>query len=140
MIRYQEISKLINAVMEREVRLELGCGEYAFLLLVFIVGSVLGIVLVMVVTLLTQKEPEKEKNSAFECGFSPFSQARGEFYVKYFLISIIFLVFDIEIIYFIPWITTIQMGGLFGYIVFLLVTKILVIGFYYEWKKGVVDR
>jgi len=109
------------------------------LLLVLSVGAVLGILLVTVVTVLTQKPPQKEKNSAFECGFSPFSQARGEFYVKYFIISIIFLVFDIEIIYFIPWITTIQVSGVFGYIIFILITKLLTIGFYYEWKKGVID-
>jgi len=139
MENYKGLIRIVEYFKSEEIVRELVKSEYGILLLVFLIGGILGILLVSVVTILTQKPPQKEKNSAFECGFSPFSQARGEFYVKYFIISIIFLVFDIEIIYFIPWITTIQMSGLFGFVIFLLITKILTLGFYYEWKKGVID-
>ena len=81
-----------------------------------------------------------EKASGYECGFDPFSDAREPFYVKFYLIAILFIIFDVEIVFFFPLIFSIsQIELLYGLFIMFIVISIFLIGFVYEWKKGSLD-
>lgn len=80
-----------------------------------------------------------EKSSSYECGFDPFSDAREPFYIKFYLISILFIIFDVEVIFFFPWIFSIIQISYFGFFIMYLFLIISGIGFCYEWKKGSLD-
>lgn len=80
-----------------------------------------------------------EKTSGYECGFDPFSDAREPFYIKFYLIAILFIIFDVEIIFFFPWIFSILQIGYIGMYVMYIFLMILLIGFVYEWKKSSLD-
>jgi NADH-quinone oxidoreductase subunit A len=80
-----------------------------------------------------------EKTSGYECGFDPFSDAREPFYVKFYLIAILFIIFDVEIVFFFPWIFSLVNISYFGIYMMYIFLVILTIGFIYEWKKGSLD-
>lgn len=84
--------------------------------------------------------PNYEKISPYECGFAPFSNARNEFEVKYYLVAILFLIFDLEMSYLFPWSSNINQLGLFSLLYFFIFYFILVIGFLYEWFLGALDH
>ena len=88
---------------------------------------------------ITLKNPYREKNLGYECGFDPFSNARETFHIKFYLISILFIIFDVEIIFFLPWAICFKQLLIFGYIIIFLFSILLLIGFLYEWKKGSLD-
>ncbi|MEM7617286.1 MAG: NADH-quinone oxidoreductase subunit A, partial [Pseudomonadota bacterium] len=83
--------------------------------------------------------PSEEKNSAYECGFEAFGQARGEFDVRFYLVAILFIIFDLEIAFLFPWAVSLGEIGLFGFWSMVIFLGILTIGFIYEWKKGALD-
>jgi NADH-quinone oxidoreductase subunit A len=80
-----------------------------------------------------------EKSSGYECGFDPFSDAREPFYVKFYLIAILFIIFDVEVVFFFPWIFSLVQISYYGLLIMYLFLIILGIGFVYEWKKGSLD-
>ena len=89
--------------------------------------------------LIGKKSPYYEKNSTYECGFEPFDETRGKFEVKFYLVAILFIIFDLEVTFLFPWaisLHTIQLTGFWTMVVFLL---ILTIGFVYEWRKGALE-
>ena len=83
--------------------------------------------------------PDKEKLSAYECGFSPFDDARGRFDVRFYLVAILFIIFDLEVAFLFPWAISLSTIGMAGYISMMLFLFILTVGFIYEWKKGALD-
>ena len=83
--------------------------------------------------------PDPEKLSAYECGFEPFNDSRMEFDVRFYLVAILFIIFDLEIAFLFPWAISLGTIGLYGYISMLIFLFILTIGFIYEWKKGALD-
>ena len=85
------------------------------------------------------KKPDPEKLSAYECGFEPFNDSRMEFDVRFYLVAILFIIFDLEIAFLFPWAISLGSIGLYGYISMLIFLFILTIGFIYEWKKGALD-
>jgi NADH-quinone oxidoreductase subunit A len=88
---------------------------------------------------LARQRPDSEKLSAYECGFEAFEDARSKFDVRYYLVAILFIIFDLEVAFLFPWAVTLGKIGVFGFwsmIVFLLV---LTVGFVYEWKKGALE-
>ena len=85
------------------------------------------------------KNPAPEKLSAYECGFEPFNDSRMEFDVRFYLVAILFIIFDLEIAFLFPWAISLGTIGLYGYISMLIFLFILTIGFIYEWKKGALD-
>ena len=85
------------------------------------------------------KNPDPEKLSAYECGFEPFQDSRMEFDVRFYLVAILFIIFDLEIAFLFPWAITLGNIGLFGFFSMMLFLFILTIGFIYEWKKGALD-
>ena len=80
-----------------------------------------------------------DKNSTYECGFDPFDDSRSRFEVKFYLVDILFIIFDLEIAFLFPWAITLGNIGLFGFFSMMLFLFILTIGFIYEWKKGALD-
>ena len=80
-----------------------------------------------------------EKNSAYECGFQPFEEARSQFDVRFYLVAILFIIFDLEIMFLFPWSVSLFLINLFGFYSMCLFLIILTLGFIYEWKKGALD-
>jgi len=83
--------------------------------------------------------PDAAKNSAYECGFNAFEDARMKFDVRYYLVAILFILFDLEIAFLFPWAVALKEVGMQGFIAVLIFLMILVVGFVYEWKKGALD-
>ena len=114
-------------------------GEYFPILLFLMVGLAIGVLPVVLGKLLGPHRPDPEKLSPYECGFEAFEDARMKFDVRYYLVAILFIVFDLEIAFLFPWATVINDIGLFGFISMMVFLGILVVGFAYEWKKGDLD-
>ena len=85
------------------------------------------------------KNPDSEKLSAYECGFEAFSDSRMEFDVRFYLVAILFIIFDLEIAFLFPWAISLGKIGLLGFISMMIFLVILTVGFVYEWKKGALD-
>lgn len=113
--------------------------EYKNLLIFLIFGIILALILFLVSYVLVLRNYDLEKVSAYECGFDPFSDARGKFDVRFYLVAILFIIFDLEVMFLFPWTVTLNINGLFGYILMMLFLLLLGIGFLYEWKKGALD-
>ena len=114
-------------------------AEYLPTLLFLLVALGIGVALVVIGNLLGPKRPTAEKLSPYECGFAPFEDARMKFDVRYYLIAILFIVFDLEIAFMFPWALVFRELGLFGLIEMGVFLTLLLIGFIYVWKKGALE-
>ena len=114
-------------------------GEYLPILLFLIVSTAIAVILLTVGWLLGPKNPESEKLSPYECGFEAFEDARMKFDVRYYLIAILFIVFDLEIAFLFPWAVVFKSLGAEAIIAMAIFLGILAIGFAYEWKKGALE-
>lgn len=111
-----------------------------FPILVFLgIAVVLSCVMILLPFLAASQRPDKEKLSAYECGFEPFGDARGQFDVRFYLVAILFIIFDLEVAFLFPWAVTLGNIGLFGFWSMMLFLFILTVGFIYEWKKGALE-
>jgi NADH-quinone oxidoreductase subunit A len=113
--------------------------NYLPVLIFLVVSAGLGVVLLVLGYLLGPKRPDAEKLSPYECGFEAFEDTRMKFDVRYYLVAILFIIFDLEIAFLFPWAVSLDSIGTFGLLsmgVFLLV---LVVGFIYEWKRGALE-
>ncbi len=109
-------------------------------ILIFIgIGLLFGAALMVVGRVLGPHNPDSEKLSPYECGFEAFEDSRMKFDVRYYLVAILFIIFDLEIAFLFPWAVVIDDIGLFGFLAMMLFLAILVIGFIYEWKKGALE-
>jgi NADH-quinone oxidoreductase subunit A len=88
---------------------------------------------------LAKQNPDPEKSSAYECGFPPFNDARAKFDVRFYLVSILFIIFDLEIAFLFPWAIALGDIGMFGFLSMVLFLVVLTVGFIYEWKKGALE-
>ena len=113
--------------------------QYFPVLLFILFGVTVGAVLLAVGTLLSPNRPDAEKLSPYECGFEAFEDARMKFDVRYYLIAILFILFDLEIAFLFPWAVVFHEIGTFGFLAMVLFLTILVVGFIYEWKKGALE-
>ena len=113
--------------------------SYLPVILIIMIAFALGIMVVLVPILTGIKHTYKQKNSQYECGFKALGSTRKKFDVKFYLISILFIVFDIEIAFLFPWSISLKEIGFPAFLSMMLFITILVIGFIYEWKKGVLD-
>ncbi len=118
--------------------------EHYFPVLMFIlVGILAGVVPIAlgggISRLLGVHRPDPEKLSPYECGFEAFEDARMKFDVRYYLIAILFILFDLEIAFLFPWAVVLQEIGFFGFMAMMVFLGILVVGFIYEWKKGALE-
>ena len=114
-------------------------AEYLPTLLFLIVASVIGVALLVVGNTLGPKRPSLEKLSPYECGFEAFESARMQFDVRYYLIAIQFIIFDLEIIFIVPWATVFRQLGVLGLIEMGIFVGMLLLGFIYVWKKGALE-
>ena len=113
--------------------------EYLPVLLFLVVTAVVGVALIAIGNLLGPRRPDAEKLSPYECGFEAFEDTRMRFDVRYYLIAILFIIFDLEIAFVFPWATVFGKLGLFGLIEMGLFLALLVLGFVYVWKKGALE-
>ena len=121
---------------------EAGCiviAEYWPVLLFIVVAAGLGIVLLVIGLLVGPRRPESEKLAPYECGFEAFEDARARFDVRYYLLAILFIIFDLEIAFLFPWAVVFKSIGLTALIEMALFLLLLVIGFAYVWKKGALE-
>ena len=117
--------------------------NYFPILLFILVGIAFGIIPVLLggglSRLLGVHRPDSEKLSPYECGFEAFEDARMKFDVRYYLVAILFILFDLEIAFLFPWAVVLQEIGLFGFLAMMMFLGILVVGFIYEWMKGALE-
>ena len=114
-------------------------SQYLPVLLFLLVGIGVGVVPLIFGYVLGPNRPDDAKNSPYECGFEAFEDARMKFDVRYYLVAILFILFDLEIAFLFPWAVVLQDIGWFGLIAMLIFLGILVVGFIYEWKKGALE-
>jgi len=113
--------------------------EYLPILVFLLIGIALAAVMVGASYVIGPKNPDAEKVSPYECGFEPFEDARTKFDVRFYLVSILFIIFDLEVAFLFPWAIALGDIGLFGFWSMMLFLGVLTIGFIYEWKKGALE-
>jgi NADH-quinone oxidoreductase subunit A len=114
-------------------------AHYLPILIFLVVAAGLGGVLIALGFLLGPRRPDADKLSPFECGFEAFEDSRMKFDVRYYLVAILFILFDLEIAFLFPWAVSLNSVGHFGILSMVVFLAILVVGFVYEWKKGALD-
>ena len=113
--------------------------DYFSILLFLLIALGLSIGFIVMNFLFSPKKPDPEKLSAYECGFEPFSDSRMEFDVRFYLVAILFIIFDLEIAFLFPWAISLGTIGILGFLSMMIFLFILTVGFIYEWKKGALD-
>jgi NADH-quinone oxidoreductase subunit A len=113
--------------------------EYLHILIFLAVAIVIGIVPRVLGMLLGPRRPDPEKDSPYECGFEAFESARMKFDVRYYLVAILFILFDLEIAFLFPWAVVLEQLGTPGLLAMFFFLAILVVGFIYEWRKGALE-
>ena len=135
----RQITRPIDAPRHRLVDLAMNLDQYLPVLLFILVGVGVGVVPQVLGRLLGPVRPDAEKNSPYECGFEAFEDARMKFDVRYYLVAILFILFDLEIAFLFPWAVALKQIGAVGFWSVMVFLAILVVGFIYEWKKGALD-
>ena len=113
--------------------------EYLPLVIFIGVAGVIGLVLLAVAFVVAYKSPDPEKLSAYECGFNPFDDARMQFDVRFYLVSLLFIIFDLEVAFLFPWAAAFREIGRYGFWSMIVFLAVLTVGFVYEWKKGALE-
>ena len=113
--------------------------QYLPIVIFFVIATLLGLAFMVAPLLLAPKAPDIEKNSAYECGFNAFDDARMKFDVRFYLVAILFIIFDLEVSFLFPWAAAFGKLGLFGFWSMMLFLAVLTVGFIYEWKKGALE-
>ncbi len=113
--------------------------EYFSIIVFLVIALGLSFGFILLNYILSPKKPDPEKLSAYECGFDPFDDSRMEFDVRFYLVAILFIIFDLEIAFLFPWAITLGKIGFMGFMSMMIFLSILTIGFIYEWKKGALD-
>ena len=129
---------LINQALY-EVKKLLLLVEYLPILFFLFIGIFLAVSMTAISFIVGERKPNKEKLSAYECGFEAFDDARGRFDVRFYLVAILFIIFDLEVAFLFPWAISLGSIGLFGFWSMMIFLLILTIGFIYEWKKGALE-
>jgi NADH-quinone oxidoreductase subunit A len=113
--------------------------EYLPILLFIGIALGMGVVMVVASYIVARQRPDSEKVSAYECGFEAFDDARSKFDVRFYLVAILFIIFDLEVAFLFPWAIALGDIGLFGFWSMVVFLGLLTIGFIYEWKKGALE-
>ena len=114
-------------------------SEYFPILVFLVIAGGLAVGMVGLSFVAAKQNPNSEKLSPYECGFEPFADARIRFDVRYYLVAILFIIFDLEVAFLFPWAVTLGSIGLFGFWSMMVFLAVLTIGFIYEWKKGALE-
>jgi len=113
--------------------------QYLPILIFIVIALLLGTALLVLPFVLAPSKPDPEKLSAYECGFPAFADARMKFEVRYYLVSILFIIFDLEVAFLFPWAIALKSIGAFGFWSMVVFLGVLTVGFIYEWKKGALE-
>lgn len=113
--------------------------NYLPILIFMLVGLLFGVGPLILGKLLSPHKPDKAKLSAYECGFDPFGDARLPFDVRFYLVAILFIIFDLETAFLFPWAVVLHRIGWLGFWAMMIFLAILIVGFIYEWKKGALE-
>ena len=111
-------------------------SEYLPILIFIFVGFGMAVGMTAIPFIIGESKPDKEKLSAYECGFEAFDDARGRFDVRFYLVAILFIIFDLEVAFLFPWAVSLGKIGMFGFWSMMIFLFFLTVGFIYEWKKG----
>ncbi len=114
-------------------------SNYLPVLIFVVISLAIAVIVIVLGYVLGTHRPDSEKLSPYECGFESFEDARMKFDVRYYLVAILFIIFDLEIAFLFPWAIVLDQIGLFGFASMAVFLGILVIGFIYEWKKGALE-
>jgi NADH-quinone oxidoreductase subunit A len=114
-------------------------SDYLPLVVFIAVALVLGLALLIAPFLVAYKQPDPEKLSAYECGFNAFDDARMKFDVRFYLVAILFIIFDLEVAFLFPWAIVYGQLGVYGFWSMMVFLGVLTVGFAYEWKKGALE-
>ena len=114
-------------------------NNYLTIIIFLGISLILSLGFIVLNLLASPKNPDPEKLSAYECGFEPFNDSRMEFDIRFYLVAILFIIFDLEIAFLFPWAITLGNIGIFGFVSMMIFLSILTVGFIYEWKKGALD-
>lgn len=113
--------------------------EYLPILIFIFIGLGIAVGMTTLSFVIGESNPDSEKLSAYECGFEAFDDARGRFDVRFYLVAILFIIFDLEVAFLFPWAISLGKIGLFGFWSMMIFLLILTVGFIYEWKKGALE-
>ena len=113
--------------------------DYLSIIIFLIIAMLISIGFILINFLSSPSNPDPEKLSAYECGFDAFDDSRMEFDVRFYLVAILFIIFDLEIAFLFPWAITLGKIGVFGFWSMMIFLAVLTIGFIYEWKKGALE-
>ena len=114
-------------------------ADYFPILVFLAIGGVIALAMVSGSMLAARQKPYAEKLSSYECGFEPFDDARRKFDVKFYLVAILFIIFDLEVAFLFPWAISLADIGVFGFFSMIGFLAVLTIGFIYEWRKGALE-
>jgi NADH-quinone oxidoreductase subunit A len=113
--------------------------EYLPVVIFLVIAAALSILFIVASTLIAPSKPDPEKLSAYECGFNAFDDARMKFDVRFYLVSILFIIFDLEVAFLFPWIFQVSAGDVFAFWSMMVFLGVLTIGFIYEWRRGALE-
>ncbi|SRR5579885_1843451 len=113
--------------------------EYLPILIFIAIAGALALAFTIVPFVIAPQKPDPEKLSAYECGFNAFGDARMRFDVRYYLVSILFIIFDLEVAFLFPWAVSLGKIGVYGFWSMMVFLGVLTVGFIYEWKKGALE-
>ncbi len=114
-------------------------AQYFPILVFLAIAMVLAGIMLVAPMIIGRQRPDTEKLSSYECGFEPFGDARGKFDVRFYLVAILFIIFDLEVAFLFPWAVALETIGHFGFWSMMVFLTVLTIGFAYEWKKGALE-
>jgi NADH-quinone oxidoreductase subunit A len=114
-------------------------AAYIPILVFLMIATVIAVAMLAIPRIIAPKRPYGEKMSPYECGFEAFDDARGRFDIRFYLVAILFVVFDLEVAFLFPWAMAFKGMGMFGFFSMMLFLGILIVGFIYEWKKGALE-
>lgn len=113
--------------------------DYLPILIFMFISAGISVAAVAGSMLFGKQKPDPEKNSAYECGFEPFDDTRGKFDVRFYLVTLLFIIFDLEIAFLFPWAVSLKEIGMFGFWSMMVFLGVLTVGFVYEWNKGALE-
>jgi NADH-quinone oxidoreductase subunit A len=113
--------------------------EYLPVVIFLVIAAVLSVLFIVMSTLFAPKKPDPEKLSAYECGFNAFDDARMKFDVRFYLVSILFIIFDLEVAFLFPWVFQVGAGNVFAFWSMMVFLGVLTVGFIYEWRRGALE-
>lgn len=114
-------------------------SSYLPITVFFGIATLIAMVVVFLPKILAAENPQKDKLSSYECGFEAFGDARGKFDIRFYLVAILFIIFDLEVTFLIPWAINLNKIGQFGFWSMMFFLFVLTVGFLYEWKKGALE-